>query len=197
MEFLNSAERNKYYLYAPTGEKLVELNWVPMGKDYSLDPAALEPVRHAERVIVTYGGLAVALAPDFVHHPEANFVLGRYENQNPTTQEQIIRILQENGIEFEVEPREKTNTLLPTPDAYLIGGEGPSPGGVRVSQPLMRLRVPLGELAAEARPRVEAQRAREEADKRKATTVGGIGAVALVGVLGASAIGVVRSRRNP
>jgi hypothetical protein len=93
-----------YYLYDLNGNKLMQLNWIEVKRDHSFAVNALSVFQSAEKVYILQVGsaaLAVALAPDYSHQPEANFVFGRYSDYE-TSLKEINKILQDNQIKFEI-----------------------------------------------------------------------------------------------
>jgi hypothetical protein len=97
-----AAEQFTYTLYDVTGTRLLRLNWVPMKEDFSFDSSFLKYFQNAEQVYVSPpAGIAVALAPGFLHHPEANYVLGRM-GINPTQARDVIRLLKTHPVKYQV-----------------------------------------------------------------------------------------------
>lgn len=93
--FTNAAEQDNYYIYDIGGKRLIQLNKIQMTRNYSvIDPDELEVFRTTNDIYFI-AGLAIVLTPDFVQHPEANFVLGRFAE----TSDRLIRnILSDHGI---------------------------------------------------------------------------------------------------
>ncbi|MBI5651136.1 MAG: hypothetical protein HZC40_11935 [Chloroflexi bacterium] len=95
-------EETKLALVNPRNGRRLVLNRVPMSPNHEIESGMLQFFHTAEQVYVLELGLAVALAPNFVEHPEANFVLGR-QFDGPTDMERIRKILDENGIPYQVQ----------------------------------------------------------------------------------------------
>ena len=122
------------------------------------------------------------LGPNFQSVPEESLLLDG-GGISSLRDERLSQMLEKNGIEF-VLVKEDPTSLIETKDIYFVGGEGLSPGVVRVPQPLLRRRLPLESYAPEARPRIEERWAKEEAAKVWAAVIfwGVIGGALAIGL---------------
>jgi hypothetical protein len=101
----NNSEPIEYILFDLNKDQQLTLELIPMDRNHAYNPAALTVFHKADKVYVTgshSAGLAVALAQDYLQHPESNFVFGRAIAVSPTPVEEITDILQSNGIDFEL-----------------------------------------------------------------------------------------------
>lgn len=165
-------ESGSFYLSTIDGARLGLLRQIDIPGQYLLEPSTLNILRQSEKVYRTVITI-VALAPGFDHLSEPGYLI-RWSGRDtvyPAFQgSTVTQALEGNGITYETVML-GDSPLIVIEDKYLLGGEGISPGVVRVPQPLLRKRFPLESYAPEARPRIEARWAQEQEAKVQAAAI--------------------------